>query len=381
MNKSIAIVTSTFPPYRGGMGRVAELDAEQLASAGFDAHVYSPDTDKPGKRGEPAYGVHDLGAWIRYGNAAFAPAAAGLVRKHDLVILHYPFFGGAEPAALGRRLFGGKLAVMYHMDVVGSGGLGWFFRMHTRFVMPGVLKAADRVMVTSFDYAENSNISCMLRGDRDRFSELAPSVDGTAFSPGPKPPYLLNRYGLTREDRIILFVGALDKAHYFKGVPDLLKVFSGGEFARAKLVIVGSGDLRDDYMRRAESLGIADRVIFTGGVSGDELPDHYRLADVFVFPSVDKSEAFGIAALEALSCGVPAVASDLPGVRTIVRDGETGVLVSPGDFDSLKDGLCGLLNDDARRARYGENARRMVESGYTHGMRAQALEEIVRSLL
>jgi rhamnosyl/mannosyltransferase len=88
--------------------------------------------------------------------------------------------------------------------------------------------------------------------------------------------------------------------------------------------------------------------------------------DVFALPSIDRSEAFGISQLEAMACGKPVVASDLPtGIRFVNQDGGTGMLVPPGDPDALAGALNQLLEDDALRAGLGKAARLRVEQEFT----------------
>ncbi len=101
----------------------------------------------------------------------------------------------------------------------------------------------------------------------------------------------------------------------------------------------------------------------------------------FAFPSTDSSEAFGIAALEAMSCGLPVVASDLPGVRTIVRDGVTGWRCEPGSVSSFAVSLARLLGDENDLYRFGQNARKMAVEEYTNDIRAKKLNRIVSELI
>jgi glycosyltransferase involved in cell wall biosynthesis len=374
----IAILTPVFPPYRGGIGKLAELDATQLRELGHEVTIFVP--RQPGI--PDAAHVTRLKPWYRNGNAALVPSVAGLLKSHDLVMLNYPFFGGAEPLALTKHLkSGGRLALVYHMDMAWAGWRGAIARAHHRFCEPWVLSAADRVIVTSFDYARHSNLGPMISRNESRFRELAPSVDSGRFLPGGKPMALLKRYGLSANDRVVLFVGGLDQAHYFKGVPNIVRAMAMKTLAGVKAVIVGEGDLKPGFIGLARELGSADRVIFAGAVSEEELPDHYRLGDVFVLASVDKSEAFGLAALEALSSGLPVVASDLPGVRTIVRRGETGACVPPGSVSALAARLAELLDDDSQRQRFGENARRMAVEEYSHEARRRKLGVITSELL
>ena len=378
MSTKIAIVTPTFPPYRGGIGKVAEADALDLAAAGYETVVFTPTS---GARPTDGFTVREIRPWFRVGNAACAPELRKLFNEFALVLLHYPFFGGAEFVALGRRFAPrGKLAVVYHMDVVGQGLRGLIFGAHKLAVQPFVLRSADRIIVTSFDYLQESNIAGYFSGRESHFRELAPPVDVDRFAPGPRPAALLARYGLDPADRVILFVGGLDRAHYFKGVPNLLQALTSVGLADAHAVIVGDGDLRPGFEALAASLKLGGRVSFAGSVKEDELADHYRLADIFAFPSIDRSEAYGIAALEALSSGVPVVASDLPGVRTIVRHGETGYCVPPGSVSGLAVRLADLLGDDAARQRFGRIAREMAVNEYSAAIRRRKLLQTVQEL-
>ncbi|MBI4457342.1 glycosyltransferase family 4 protein [Candidatus Uhrbacteria bacterium] len=385
MPKSLAaVITPVFPPYRGGMGVLAELDARQLAAAGREVHVYAPSRPAGalGRAGVTAgapFSVRPLTPLFRYGNAAVVPSLREIVRRYPLVVLHYPFYGGAEFAALAERPHGTKLLLAYHMDTVGRGLLGAVFRAHAATVMPSILRAADRILVTSRDYAASSALAGVAGFER-YVRELAPAVDAVRFAPGPRPADLADRLGIGHGDKVALMVGGLDRAHYFKGVPLFLRALATRSLDGVKGIIVGNGDLRPSYEKSAADLGLADRVRFAGSVEPAELARYYRLADVFVFPSVDRSEAFGLAALEALASGVPAVASSLPGVRTIVRDGVTGRLAVPGSVSSLTARLSDMLADDAERRRMGERARVMVEREYAEPARLARWQELLAEL-
>lgn len=369
MPHKIAIITPTFPPYRGGIGKVAEMDAIQLAGLGHEVHVYAPNRGATAGPDAP-FSLHRLPAWFHVGNAAFAPAVGRLLAAHDTVILHYPFYGGAE-FCLHRRPGEGRLFVTYHMDTVGTGLKRAFFRLHRRLVLPRLIRAADKVIVTSVDYASTGFLRPFLDAMPEKFTELPPSVDIRRFRPGPKPVGLMEHHGISRDERVIVFLGGLDKAHYFKGVTRLLLAMTAGPLMGARLVIVGEGSERHGFREYADRLGLGTRVIFAGGVSDEELPAYLRLGDVFAFPSLDRSEAFGIAALEALATGVPAVASDLPGVRTIVRDDVTGFVSVPGSASSLAMRLTSLLGDEAARRRMGAAGREMAEKSYSDEARRE----------
>ncbi|NIP80090.1 MAG: glycosyltransferase, partial [Gemmatimonadetes bacterium] len=129
-----------------------------------------------------------------------------------------------------------------------------------------------------------------------------------------------------------------------------------------------------------EELGVGDRVTFAGFVSEEEKLRLFRRAWVHVLTS--PKEGWGITNLEAAACGTPTVASDSPGLRDSVVDGETGFLVPHGDVEALADRIRALIEEDALRERLGGNARRFAER-FTWDRAAEEteafLEAVVRS--
>jgi rhamnosyl/mannosyltransferase len=135
---------------------------------------------------------------------------------------------------------------------------------------------------------------------------------------------------------------------------------------RGTLLVAGDGERRDELERQASVLGVDDRVRFLGYVGDDRLLDCYSVADVFVLPSVEPSEAFGIVQLEAMAHGLPVVNTDLPsGVPWVSQDGRTGLTVPPRDPEALATAVRRLLEDESLRERFGENARRRVETEFS----------------
>jgi len=377
----IAVISSTFPPYHGGMGRVAVCDAGLLSGLGHEVHVFTSQRGAVKEAEGQPYAVHELKAWLRWGHGAFAPGTAWIPGNFDLTILHYPFFGGAEPLWFGRLLgVRGKLLVYYHMDVTSRGPFYPFLLFNRRFALRKLVGSADRVLVSTMDYAEHGDLARVVETRRGLFGELFLTVDTERFSPKETRDGLAAELGCKPEDKVVLFVAGLDKAHYFKGLGNLLLAMTAPELEKAKLVVVGGGDLREEYERQAEVLGLRGRAVFAGFVDDADLPDYYRLADVMAFPSIDKSEAFGIAALEAMSSGLPVVASNLAGVRTIVREGETGLRVPAGSSSALTLALDRVLSDGEFRREMGRNARDMVVREYSDAARQKGWDAIVKDM-
>ena len=336
----VAVVVSTYPPYPGGMGNAAAAHAGALRRAGHDVTIFSP--------------LQGLWPVFRFGNAAFAPQLWWTLRGFDAVELHYPFFGGAEWVWLWKKTFGRtkRLAIFYHMDAVGRGWLSRIFRAYRALFLKRIFSAADVIMVSSRDYLESSQIASLKNDPRVR--ETPFGVDTERFVPG------------TGEKTAILFVGGLDTAHYFKGVPVLIDAFSkiAHAFPRAELRIVGDGDLRATYEAQAAKSGAKERLRFLGRVTDSELTGLYQESLVHVLPSVDRSEAFGLVTLAAGASGIPSVVSDLPGVRSVIEPGVTGLLVRPGDAEALAEALRAVLSDPERARAMGEAARARILERY-----------------
>ena len=371
---AVAVVSPCLPPYRGGTGALAWLDALSLRSLGHEVHVYAPTGPLPSAAGVV---VHPLRAIARAGNAALVPGVV-CARRHDLVVLHTPFFGGAEPLLLAQRLRGGRLVLAYHMDAIGAGARALLFRAHARLALPALLEAADRVLVTSLDYARTGDLARLVARAPERVITLPPAVDLARFCPGPAAPARV-RLGLDPGRPTIALVARMDAAHAFKGVDVLLRALAHPALAAAQALLVGDGPERRAHARTARALGLGHRAVFCGELADDALPDAYRAADVCALPSLDRGEAFGLVALEALASGVPVVASDLPGVRTLVTD-EVGVRVPPGSARALSGALSALLDDPARRARLGAAGRERAAEQHAPAVRLEGWRALLEAL-
>ncbi|MBK8248191.1 MAG: glycosyltransferase family 4 protein [Gemmatimonadetes bacterium] len=133
-------------------------------------------------------------------------------------------------------------------------------------------------------------------------------------------------------------------------------------------LVVGGGEYRAAFEARAVARGVAGRVHFLGAVSDDLVAEAYATASVYVGMSrLDHGinvEGFGISFVEASASGVPVVAGDSGGVRSAVRDGETGLVIAPDDATLLAATIRGLLSNDARRRAMGAAGRQAAEAHY-----------------
>jgi D-inositol-3-phosphate glycosyltransferase len=227
-----------------------------------------------------------------------------------------------------------------------------------------IAAAADRIIAATS--LEQADLAWYCGADVDRVRVVPCGVDVDLFVPGERWAARA-RLGLGAA-RMLLFVG---RPTPIKGVEGLLRALAhlksdGFRETGIRLVIVGGDrdERRDDGRRRlralANRLGIDAWVDFKGPQPQTALPDYYRAADLCLMPS--HHESFGMAALEAMACGAPVVASRVGGLATTIQDGVTGVLVPPRDDVALAAAIASLLGDETRRATLGRQAARWVQS-------------------
>jgi len=178
--------------------------------------------------------------------------------------------------------------------------------------------------------------------------------------------------GLEAHERIVLQVGHLGEE---KGQRALIAATPAIRAKRSdvRVVIVGEGALRQSLERQAESLGVAPAVLFSGFRPPEEIPRILQVADVFAFPSVQ--EGLGSSLLEAMAAGLPIVATRIGGIGESIRDGETGLLVPPGDSPRLAQAILRLLDDGALSARLARSAQQWVGA---EGTKERLIRETIR---
>jgi D-inositol-3-phosphate glycosyltransferase len=228
-----------------------------------------------------------------------------------------------------------------------------------------VIAAADRLIANT--PAEARQLTDLYGADPARVATVSPGADLTVFHPGGVSGQLTARrqLGLVPDAVVLLFVGRVQP---LKGPDVVLKAAARLMEAdpalrdRLQVVLVGGPSGRQqradpDRMRElAAWLGISDVVRFEPPCAPEELAQWYRAATLMLAPS--HSESFGLVALEAEACGTPVVAASVGGLRTVVRDGESGVLVDGHDPGDWARAIGYLLSTPGRLRELSEGARR-----------------------
>ena len=371
----LAQVVCVFPPYKGGMGKAAYDFGRLMRKENHQVVNFTLEDKKNIKEDsfQAAGEVIRLRPLIGLGKGGFLPQLFFRLKNFDAVILHYPFFGAAEVVWLW-KIFNPKtrLIIHYHMDVVPTSLVFKILSLPSKIILKSLFKRADIVTAASLDYVENYNIGKIYQKYKNKFVELPFGVDLENF----RPKAAESDDGTLTS---ILFVGGLDRNHNFKGVDILIKAVALLKTRKIndwQLNIIGRGELKHDLEKLAKDLEIDDQVKIMDKVGDEELQERFRNSDIFVLPSINAGEAFGLVILEAMASGVAIIASDLPGVRGVFTEKE-GLKIRPGDVNDLADKLETLISNPDMMKQMGENARRLAEEKYNWEVFEKKLEEIL----
>lgn len=272
-------------------------------------------------------------------------------RIHDTVgfdVLRAHSLRFIGPAALwARRRYGLNVPVISHHHHLDPSLLN-------PLIEKRVIEHSDHV-VTGSEFSRRQ-LARELGVRTDHVSVVPYGVDAK-FARAPRRPDLITRYGLEGK-RVVLFLGGLKGRKNLFLLLDIWREGAAGH-PDARLVVAGGGPLLAGLKARARRLRIEDRVVFTGYVPEAEKAAHYNLADVFLFPSA--MEGFGLAVGEAMSSGLPVVASERGSMPEVLLDGEGGFLCDPERPETFVARLQLLLSDPPLREKFGRANQERVE--------------------
>ncbi len=354
-----------YPPYKGGMETVLrDLCEAHVGRAEVTALVANAGrTTVQEERGGVT--VVRLGCAGTPFSVPIAPALPRWIRRlsPDVIVHHEP-----NPCALLSYLWvrpDAPLVIWFHSDIVRQRAFYHLYRPFLRLA----IQRARAIIVASPNHVRYTPVlqefaekCCVVPyGIRlDQFA-LTSEVEARAAAirrASPRP--------------IVLFVGRFS---YYKGLEYLVDAM---QRVRARLILVGSGPQEAVIRRQAERVPTPGRIEFTGELPDAEVVAHLHACEVFVLPSVERSEAFGLVQLEAMACGKPVVSTEIPsGVPWVNQHGRTGLIVPPGDPKSLTGAINALLEDPERRKQFGEAGRARVEAIFTVTRMGQAFWDIL----
>lgn len=351
-------VVVRFHPYVGGVENTVYELGRRLVRRGHEVRVVcAAEPDGPAE--VEGMAVTRVPWRFKLGNTnlAFGLREALLRERPDLIHAHLPTAWFADLAGSMAAERGVPLVLTYNNDLVGEGLKGALAGLYNRRFLPRLFAASRWIVITNPLYPSQSPF---LDEDDPKLVYIPWGVGAEAFRPPerePEPPPPLR----------IGFLSLLDAHHHYKGLDVLLQAIArlGGD-PPVFLTAGGAGEELGSYRRRAEELGIADRVAFPGFVPKGEIESFYGGCHVFALPSTDgRREGFGLVLLEAMACGRPVLTTPIVGIARDIEPRGVGVLVPPGDPAALAEALRGLWERRAELPEMGRRARELVEERYT----------------
>jgi glycosyltransferase involved in cell wall biosynthesis len=371
----IVQVTPYFHPHAGGVESHVRGLAREFAQEGHEVTVVTPRYDRRLPEEEQLDGYRIVRT-RSLGVAFNTPVDVGTSRvvrtmDADVFHLHYPppLTSYFATRALERRDV--PVVLTYHCDLFLAGVSGRLLSgLYQRAFLPRTLRRVDRIVVHTKSYGVTS---AMLRG---RELAVIPSVvDLERFRPGFDAGSLRESLRLQGK-RVLAFTGRLVP---HKGVDVILEALSLLP-SDVVLVVIGAGPRLPSLIGHARRLGLESRVRFCPSVSDDDLPHYLALGEMFVFPSQNRLEGFGLVVAEAMAAGLPVVIADMPGVREVIEPGMEGLLTEPLIAADLAAKVRALLDDPELARRMGEAARRRAEERYGPATVANQLLNLYASL-
>ncbi len=362
-----------YPPAPGGIETHVRTLARAQADLGALVRVFCVNHDSP-RTAVEADGPVEV---VRFGRRAsgakidYCPGLATALAAVEADVLHMQAPNPTMILALLRSRPRVPLVITYQSDVVKQRLRAALFRPLER----SLYRRAAMILPTSPTYAAGSEF---LRPYAAKVRvlpmgiDLAPYLDPSGAD-RDRAEAIRSRY----EGPIWLGCGRLI---YYKGFPVAVRALPR---VPGTLLLVGDGPDRPKLEAEAEALGVRDRVVFLGAMPYQEIIPYYLAADAFWFPSIAKSEAFGLVQVEAMACGTPVINAAIPhsGVPWVSPHEETGLTVPVNDPIALASAAARLMDEPGLRERLGAAARERATREFDHRIMARRSLALYRDVL
>jgi glycosyltransferase involved in cell wall biosynthesis len=292
-----------------------------------------------------------------------------IINEHDIHLVHSHEYKSDILAYVASRLHPIPIMSTIHGWITNHLKSRLFIRLEQ-----AVLPRFDKVVAVSGE-TKSRLLACGVPADK--ITVIHNAIVTEHYDPGAHPPgFLRSRYGVPDDGIIIGYIGRLSPE---KGQRDLLVAAAtiAPAYPRLYVALVGDGPDRPALEQAARELGLADRVIFTGHLA--DVRPVYR--DLQVLALTSHTEGFPNVVLEALCMEIPVLATDVGGVREIVEDGRTGVLIPARSPEAVAKGLRALLDDPAWARTTALAGKRAVYERFAFATRVAREEAVYREIL
>ena len=372
----VAMLIQKYYPHVGGAEKQIQRLVPRLQARGFEVCIIT--RHEPGLsrfeivEGAPVYRLLCPGPKALAALFYIVGAFILLSRLRPDLIHAHEILSPASAALLAKRFFGWPVIV----KVLRGGMRGDVYKLKRRFLWKQrfrtLCQGVDSFVIISHEI-EQELVALGVPPEKRAF--LPNGVDTGTFAPlsASQKKHLRSQLLIPTDDPVVVYVGRLT---FEKRVDHLLSIWPAirTTLPQAHLLIVGTGP--EEARLRAESTSLSD-VKFTGQV--DDALKYLHAVDVFVLPSA--TEGLSNSLLEALSTGLPVVATSVGGTPDVITHGENGYLVPPDDLSALQSGLTALLTDSTLGTRLGTRGRQRIQTDFSLESAADRLAVLYRSLL
>lgn len=360
-----------YPPYFGGIETVNYDIVEGVNKKGIQVDVLCSNHERGRKESKEKYKIYRANT-LKV--VASTPLSFDLVfllkkiqREYDIIHVHLPNPLANLAVFLTRPK--ARIILHWHSDIVKQKNLLKLYKP----LQTWLLKRADAIIATSPNYIKGSEF-------------LQKYLSKTSYIPLGVEKMRVNETKLTslREQykgKKIVF--ALGRLIYYKGFEYLI---DAAEFLPENILVLigGVGELYEEFQKRISAKGLENKVQLLGKIPFDELGAYYELCDVYCMPSIEKSEAFGVVQIEAMSFGKPIVSTDIEGsgVPWVNENEVSGVVVQPKNSKDLANGLIKVLNSsEGQYQQYATNAEKRFLELFTKEKMVQDFYNLYNSII
>jgi len=284
--------------------------------------------------------------------------------KTDILHLHFPFPLGEVPYLFLKPHK--KMVITYHSDIIRQKALGLLYKP----LLGRILRSADAIIAASPAYARSSKYLVQYCS-KCRIIPYFAETQHFQSRDQTKIKQIKDKYG----SPLVLFVGHF---RYYKGLEYLI---CAAEKVDSKFLFIGDGYLEKKLKQLVRAKQLEDKIRFASGVSDADLPSYYHASDVFVLPSIQRSEAFGIVLLEAMSCGIPVISTELKtGTSWVNLDNQTGLVVPPRNPVALSDAINYLLAHKDKCLEFGKAGMERVKNQFSKEIAVKEIKNLYYQL-
>ena len=361
-----------YPPYFGGIEKVNFDLVEELNKCSITTDVLCFNDGTNGLIKEKHYKIYRANNLFTAFSTPFSLSYIKIFKRihhqYDIVHIHLPNPGAT--LALQSVNFKGKIVVHWHSDIIKQ-------KILKRFYVPfqkALLKRADSIVVTSPPYLEGSK-------DLMPFKHKCHVI-----------PIGINKHDLFSDEDFLnslkeayagkKIIFSLGRLIYYKGFNYLVE--AAKDLPDNYIILIGGvGEMEKELKSMIHEQGLESKVKLIGKIGDNDLGSYFQICDVFCLPSIEKSEAFGVVQIEAMSFGKPVISTNIAdsGVPWINENGKTGITVHPKNPAELSQAIKTIVTDLSLSKKLGENGRLKYQNEFTVGKMTDKTIELYRKLL